>query len=71
MMNYIGLLTDKQKRAGFFVSQDEDFIYLFYADGNSPRIVAVFPYATAAVREVRETAERELRVLSGEVKTEA
>lgn len=25
-MQYIGLLTDEQKRAGLFATQDEDFI---------------------------------------------
>lgn len=56
-MIYIGLLTDQQKRAGYFVTQDEDFIYLFKRDGNytgNHRIVAIFPYETATVKEIRE-----------------
>lgn len=29
-MIFIGLLTHEQKQAGYFVSQDEDFVYVFH-----------------------------------------
>ena len=62
---FIGLLTHQQKQASFFVSQDEDFIYLFHRDDGDPRIVGIFDYETATIKEIRETA----RWLSGEART--
>ena len=62
-MKYEGLLTDTQKRAGYFVTQDEDFIYLWHGDKRTgeephdPMIIAVFLYETARVKEIREKAE--------------
>ena len=55
---YIGLLTDAQKHAGYFVAQDYDFIHLFCKDKSGiPRCVAVFLYETARVKEIRDAAE--------------
>jgi predicted nuclease of predicted toxin-antitoxin system len=56
-MIYIGLLTDAQKRAGFFVTQDEDFVYLFHRDEGTPKIIRIFLYETARIKEVRDAAE--------------
>lgn len=55
---YIGLLTHQQKQSGFFVSQDEDFIYLFRGKNGNAQIKAIFPYATATVKEIRDEAEK-------------
>lgn len=65
---YIGLLTDEQKRARLFVSQDEDFIWLCQANGSGgARILAVFPYETATVKEIRDMAQQfRLRDVQGE-----
>jgi hypothetical protein len=63
-MQYIGLLTDEQKRMGLFISQDEDFIYLFHGKNGDARLVACFLYDTATVKEIRETAEKEKLKLS-------
>lgn len=54
---YIGLLTDQQKQAGFFISQDEDFIYLLSRDSNRAKVLAIWDYETATIKEIRETAE--------------
>lgn len=59
-MIFIGLLTHSQKQAGYFVSQDEDFIYLFHRDAGDPRIVAIFLYETARVKEIRDMAGLDL-----------
>ena len=57
-MIYVGLLTHAQKQAGYVVAQDDDFIFVFrHGDGN-PIPVAVFPYETATVKEIRDAAER-------------
>ena len=56
-MIFIGLLTDKQKQAGYFVSQDEDFIYLFHRDDGFPKCIGIFTYETATVKEIRDKAE--------------
>lgn len=57
-MIYIGLLTHQQKQAGYFVSQDEDFIYLFHRGNGVPIIMGIFPYATATIKEIRDMAEK-------------
>ena len=59
-MIFIGLLTHAQKQAGFFITQDEDFIYLFHRNGSQPILMAIFNYETATVKEIRDMAE-ELR----------
>lgn len=56
-MKYIGLLTHQQKQAGYFVSQDDDFVWLWKANGGSPDIVAVFLYETVTIKQVRDAAE--------------
>lgn len=58
-MKYIGLLTDEQKRRGLFITQDEDFIYLWGGRDGSAEIKAVFPYKSATVKEIRDKAEEE------------
>jgi len=60
-MIYIGLLTDAQKRAGYVVAQDDDFIYLFHRNDGNGRAIAIFPYETATVREIRDTAEHDMK----------
>ena len=58
MERFIGLLTHEQKQAGFFISQDEDFIYLWRGrNSHKPDLIAVFLYETATVKEIREKAE--------------
>ena len=59
-MIYIGLLTHKQKQAGYFVSQDPDFIWLWYKRNGNPDIIGVFLYANATVKQIRETAQKHL-----------
>lgn len=59
-MIFIGLLTHEQKQLGYFVTQDEDFIYIYHGKNtDNPRWVGVFDYATTTVREIREAAERD------------
>lgn len=57
-MKYIGLLTHTQKQAGFFATQDEDFIYLFHGKNGNAICKAIFEYETARVKEIREKAEK-------------
>ena len=57
-MQYIGLLTHDQKQAGFFVSQDEDFIFLWQGWNCYPDIIAVFLYEQVRVKEIRDMAEQ-------------
>jgi len=58
---FIGLLTDEQKRTGYFIVQDEDFVYVFHRNNGTPRPVAVFQYERARIKEVRDAAEADLR----------
>ena len=55
---FIGLLTHQQKQAGYFVSEDEDFIYLWHRRNGSPEMIATFLYENATVKEIRDTAEK-------------
>ena len=59
-MNWIGLLTDEQKRAGYAISQDDDFIWLWKARNGNAELVAVFLYDNATVKEIREKAQTHL-----------
>jgi len=56
---FIGLLTHQQKQAGYFVTQDEDFIYLFHRNSGNPRVVGIFLYDNATVKEIRDWAEQD------------
>ena len=56
-MIFIGLLTHDQKQAGYFVSQDEDSIYLFHGRNSEAKCIAVFDYEFATVKEIRDTAQ--------------
>lgn len=53
-MIFIGLLTHQQKQAGYFVSQDEDFIWLWAGRNTNPTCIGIFLYQDAKVREIRE-----------------
>lgn len=62
ILTYVGLLTDEQKRAGYFVGQDNDFVAIFRAeDKGRHTCVAMLQYETATIKEVRELAEADLR----------
>jgi len=54
---FIGLLTHQQKQAGYFVSQDEDFVYLFHRRNGNPVCIAIFLYDNVRIKEIRDTAE--------------
>ena len=58
-MIFIGLLTDTQKRAGYFVAQDEDFVFLFHRANGNPKIVAIFDYNTVTIKTIREVVEQD------------
>lgn len=60
-MKYIGLLTDQQKRAGYFATQDDDFIYLWHGRDGFPNIIAVFLYETVTVKEIRDKINMKMR----------
>lgn len=57
-MLFIGLLTHQQKQAGFFITQDADFVYLFYGRNGKPVCKAVFLYDDVKVKEIRDIAEK-------------
>ena len=59
-MTYIGLLTDAQKRLGYFVSQDDDFIWLYHRNSGTPRVVTVWLYDICKIKDVREAAEKDI-----------
>lgn len=59
-MRFIGLLTHQQKQAGYFVSQDLDFVWLWKARNGHADIVAIFLYENATIKQVRESAEADM-----------
>ena len=61
-MTFIGLLTHEQKQAGYLVSQDEDFIFLWRGrNTNHPKCVGIFLFDFAKVRDIREAAELDMK----------
>ena len=66
-MIFIGLLTHQQKQAGYFVSQDQDFIYLFHRNDGNPQLKAVFNYDTVTIKEIRDKAENCMEIASNAV----
>ena len=61
-MRFIGLLTHEQKQAGYFVSQNEDFVWLWHGKNGHPDIIAVWLYDQVRVKEIRDTAEEHLKL---------
>jgi len=61
-MKYEGLLTDAQKRAGYFVTQDPDFVYLWHRRDGNPDIIAIFLYEDCRIKQVREAADADIRL---------
>lgn len=59
-MIFVGLLTHQQKQAGYFVTQDEDFIYLFHRDDGNPRCITVFMQEYARVKEIRDACYQDM-----------
>ena len=57
-MIFIGLLTHQQKQAGYFVTQDEDFVFLWHGRNGNSSIIAIFLYADVKIKEVREAADK-------------
>lgn len=53
-MIFIGLLTHQQKQAGYFVSQDEDFIWIMHGRNSNAVCIAIFLLADAKVIDIRE-----------------
>ena len=56
-MIFVGLLTHRQKQLGYWICQDEDFIYLFRRVGELPMLVFAFLYETTGVKEIRDKAD--------------
>lgn len=59
-MIFIGLLTHQQKQAGYFVSQDDDFIWLWWGRNGNPNCIGVFIYQDAKVSAIREHCQAHL-----------
>ena len=59
IQKYEGLLTDSQKRAGYFCTMDEDFVFVFRS---RPYVnpIAIFIYELCKIRDVREVVERDI-----------
>ena len=62
-MNYIGLLTHQQKQAGYFATQNEDFVWLWHRRNGNPNCIAIFLYQDVKVKDIRETAEKDRQEL--------
>lgn len=56
-MKFIGLLTHQQKQAGYFLTQNEDFIWLWHRRNGNPICIAIFLYADARVKQIRDMAD--------------
>lgn len=58
IQKYEGLLTDSQKRAGYFTSMDEDFVFVWKSN---PHVnpIAIFIYDRCTIKEVRDAVEKD------------
>ena len=61
-MQFIGLLTHQHKQAGYFVSQDEDFVWLWHRRNGNPECIAVWPYEGLMIKTVRDKAEENMEL---------
>jgi len=59
ILKYEGLLTDAQKRAGYFVTQDEDFVFVWRSKPH-PEPIAVFLYNTCRIKDCRDAVDRDM-----------
>ena len=60
-MEWIGLLTDEQKRAGYFVSQDDDFVWLWRGENTDhPDIIGVWLYEHCRIKDIRDKAQESI-----------
>lgn len=59
-MNYI-VLTHQQKQAGYFVTQNEDFVWVWHRRNGNPNCIAIFLYDDVKLKEIREIAENHSR----------
>lgn len=60
MMKFIGLLTHNQKQAGYFVTQTEDFVFLWRSRPHTD-CVSVWIYDDCLIRQVRDKAEEDMK----------
>ena len=60
-MIFIGLLTDQQKRAGYFVMQNDDIVCLFRNNNGQATPIALFPYDTVRIKDLRQATESHFR----------
>lgn len=65
-MKYEGLLTESQKRAGYFITQDEDFVFLWHRRNGNPDCIAIFLYEDCKIKDVRNAAEADKQRSEGE-----
>ena len=59
-MHFIGLLTHQQKQAGYFVSQDEDFVWLFRGRNGNPECIKTWLYEDLTIKTVRDAAQEHM-----------
>ena len=58
-MEYVGLLTDVQKRAGYFTTQDADSVFLWHRRNGNPDCVAIFLFDDVKLKQIREKADED------------
>jgi len=56
-MNWQGLLTDKQHHLGYGTTIDEDFVCLWHGKNSDAKLVAIFLYEIATIKEVRQACQ--------------
>lgn len=60
-MKFIGLLTHEQKQAGYFVTQDQDFVWLWWGKNGHFDILQTWLYEDCRIKQVRDFAENHMR----------
>jgi len=64
-MHFVGLLTHRQKQAGYFIMQDDpedpDFAFLFHRrNGDNPECIKTWLYADLTIKAVRDAAKTDM-----------
>ena len=59
-MQYIGPLTHQQKQAGYFVSEDEDLVWLWHRRNGNSECIAVWLFDDLKIKTVRDKAQEDM-----------
>jgi len=57
----IRLLTEAQKRAGYFLSQAGELVFLWHRRNGNPDCIAGFPYKDLRAKEIEKAVDEDIK----------